>query len=117
MINCLLVEIENEGYTPREIEAMEENEKEVRKLKEWNEVFIKNNELFMENLNKLVFDRIEFDIVVYDEIETFKDYKYNKDNVTYTYPFGVRKNKINSVNLNTLYDIENYEFASQNIKF
>lgn len=71
----------------------------------------------MENLNKLVFDRIEFDIVVYDEIETFKDYKYNKDNVTYTYPFGVRKNKINSVNLNTLYDIENYEFASQNIKF
>lgn len=26
MINCLYVEIENGGYTPREIEAMEENE-------------------------------------------------------------------------------------------
>ena len=55
--------------------------------------------------------------MIYDEIETFKDSDYKKNNVTYEYPFGVRKNKIDSITFNTLNDVEDYEYKSQNLKF
>ena len=41
-----------------------------------------------------LFSKYDFELVVYDEIETFKDYDYEKDNITYSYPFGKRKTRL-----------------------
>jgi hypothetical protein len=43
-------------------------------LKEKRNVFTKNNALFHENLNVQIFEKLHFEMVIYDEIETFKEY-------------------------------------------
>ena len=53
----------------------------------------------MRDLDVTLFFKFDFELVVYDEIETFKNYKYQKDNVSYDYPFGNRKTKLASKTL------------------
>ena len=54
-----------------------------------------------EYLDKEVFQKLDFELVIYDEIEKFKDY----DNPEFNYPYQKRKSNLNS------FTISNVDFA------
>ena len=58
-------------------------------------------DLYMKHLQKEYFDKIEFDLVVYDEIEDFRDPDEKNQNYTFMYPFSKRKSKLATFQINT----------------
>ena len=70
----------------------------------------------MEDLRKRVFSNLLFEVVAYDEIETFKDADYNENNVSYQYPFGARKSRLASLSFDPI-DGGDYAYKIEHIKF
>jgi hypothetical protein len=51
-----------------------------------------NYKLFVEKLKLSTFDKLEFELVIYDEVENFRDYR----DTLFNYPYQDRKSFISS---------------------
>ena len=71
---------------------MTDLEKDLYKLKMQSQVFMHNYLNFFYYLYTDIFAGLDFEIVVYDEIETFKAYDHPR--INYSYPFDIRKTKV-----------------------
>ena len=58
--------------------------------------FYKYQIAYIMDLKRNYFNKVEFEHVLYDEIETFRDHKHQD----FKYPYGPRKTSINSFILN-----------------
>jgi len=98
-------------------------EKERNELSDIKNIYGQNTEFYSHHLNENVFGRLDFELVLYDEIEKFREY----DHPEFSYPYQNRKSKLNSFTLENLdftyddilmvNDPLNYEYSNQAIKF
>lgn len=63
-------------------------EEEISKLQVSLSIIDYNYELFIAELDKEIFKKLDFELVVYDEIEQFMSY----DDAEFDYPYSKRKN-------------------------
>ena len=73
--------------------------KEVIELSESLEIYNKHFEEFLKIKSESLFSKFDFQLVVYDEIEKFRDY----DHPLFGYPYDKRKIQVNSFTLNPTY--------------
>ena len=66
---------------------MKENEEEIKELQLKLKIIDYNYKLFMDYLDSDVFSKLDFELVVYDEIEYFKDF----EDPGFNYPYMDRK--------------------------
>ena len=80
---------------------------------EMNSKFTSNQEAYVSYIDE-IFSEIEFELVLYDEVEYFKNYNHPEFN----YPYSARKTKLGTFNLNiTIPDDYGYEYVSKAISF
>ena len=80
-----------------------------------------NNAFFQDYVRDDILSKLSFELVLYDEIEKFRDF----DDKNFNYPYQPRKTKLNSFTLDNsnfqyvdgTYSLINYEYSSQDIKF
>jgi hypothetical protein len=70
-----------------EKQAMIDNEVEIKELQLKLSIIDYNYKLFIEYLNTDIFSMLDFELVIYDEIEYFKDF----DDPEFNYPYMDRK--------------------------
>ena len=75
-----------------------ELEKEINELIDIKDIYSKNIEFYSQYLNDNIFGRLDFELVLYDEIEKFREY----DDPQFSYPYQNRKSKLNSFTLENL---------------
>ena len=75
-----------------------------------------NNGFFQDYVRDEIFSKLNFELVLYDEIEKFRDY----DDPEFNYPYQPRKTKLNSFTFDNskfqyvegIYSLLNYEYSS-----
>ena len=88
------------------------------------EEYLYNYELYIKSINEDIFGSFDLQLVVYDEIEKFRDF----DHPLFGYPFDERKIQINSFTMDTsffkvldnpFYEAEalNYGYTAQQVNF
>jgi hypothetical protein len=115
-------------YAPEaEVDKLLAMNKEVMELSESLENYNKHFEEFLKVKSQSLFSKFDFQLVVYDEIEKFRNY----DDPMFGYPYDDRKIQVNSFTLNpTYFQIEevsshllyekvpdNYLYTSQQVNF
>jgi len=73
-------------------------EEEIKELVDIKDIYSKNIEFYSRYLNDNIFGRLDFELVLYDEIEKFREY----DDPQFSYPYQNRKSKLNSFTLENL---------------
>ena len=73
-------------------------EEEIKELVDIKDIYSKNIEFYSQYLNDNIFGRLDFELVLYDEIEKFREY----DDPQFSYPYQKRKSKLNSFTLENL---------------
>ena len=95
------------SYLPKgDAESMSESFKEWRYLRKVTSAFGQNLLYFYKYLDSILFKKIDYELVIYDEIEKFRKHHDPKFN----YPYDTRKSKLNSFTLSPL----EFDFADEN---
>ena len=96
------------SYLPKgDAESMSDSFKEQSYLKKITAAFDQNLIYFYEYLNSFLFQKIDFELVIYDEIEKFR--KHHDPN--FNYPYDARKSKLNSFTLSPL----EFDYSNENL--
>ena len=89
----------NLGYfeyqSSRDVKLWLEIEKEINELIDIKKIYGQNSEFYSQYLNENVFGKLDFELVLYDEIEKFREF----DHPEFSYPYQNRKSKLNSFTL------------------
>ena len=113
------------GYfalVPRsQVENWLQTEKEISEFSQMTQAIAEYEQYYSDYLKEDVLSKVSFDLVIYDEIEKFRDY----DHPDFNYPFQARKTIVNSFTLDNsmieyvdgIYSLLNYEYSRQEVKF
>ena len=84
-------------FMPKQLlKKLKELQKEQYELEDSFEVLTHNYKYFMDDIQDRVFQKVEAEIVIYDEVEKFRSY----DHPSFNYPYGERKTKLSGYTLN-----------------
>ena len=86
-----------------------------------SQIIGQNNVFFQDYVRDDILSKLSFELVLYDEIEKFRDY----DDPEFDYPYQPRKTKLNSFTLDNTnfqyvdgtFSLINYEYSREDIKF
>ena len=73
-------------------------EEDLFEMSSKTQIYGQNMDFFLKYISEDLFQRLDFELVVYDEIEKFRKYDHPK----FSYPYEARKSKLNSFTLDNV---------------